>query len=354
MDPTRAQKDAIGVYFIAIGLPIVIIGGCIGNALSFLVFSRKFFAKATCGLYLRALCVTDTMVCLVYICSFLARGLGVNVKNYSSVNCKIIWYLYYVPTAFSAMIETLVCFDRMLNISMPSKYDFMKRKSFVYLMISIIVTYNSLIYAPLLYFYDLTGVQVLNGTENMSHSASMPSCTMTSELYSNILSWFDMFNQIVVPFLIMLVCTVITLSKIYRVRKQTIGKAAAAAASNRATKTTTLKQRDLQFAFTSVCLCLIFFVLNIGSYIYDLLLSYNQIPDSDVKIGFGITFFFFIADYGVKFYLYLAVNRHFLAEFKQMLKSDLIPLLPGSSSGTTLWMSEPLSLDLHPVLERPA
>ena len=188
-------------------------------------------------------------------------------------------------------------------------------------------------YLPLFYFFNYientvhTSSDILSSANqtlytNMSVTSVTRMCIMTSDAYYNILSWFDLFNTTLIPFSVMLICTIVTLIKIYRTRKN-VSKPKDPSKNNSGKKNKEAKkreQRDLQFAITSISLCLLFFILNIGIIVFNLLASYDLVPVGDYKLYACLTLVIFVADYSIKFFVYLLVNRHFLSEFKFFLQ----------------------------------
>ena len=308
-------KDTLGTDFLVIGLPVIIVFGCVGNFLAYLVYSRKFFKKTQFSLYLKTLCVTDSIAIVVYICSALTRGWGVNVKNASTFSCKFIWYLYYVPTACSSWIEAIVCFDRMVNILAPTKCNFIKQKRFVYSAIAVVFLYNLALYVPTLVFFE--------GPELDSDWSNRTKCD-ADESFILGLSWADFINSTAVPFLVMLVSTILTVRKLNQSRKSTFMIRSSNESLNTLQSAKKREQKDLHYAVTSISLCILFFVLNFGISSYYLISNYIKLSYVDDKLFYGVCICLFTSDYSIKFYIYMLVNNHFYKEFKTMLK-ELAP-----------------------------
>ena len=61
-------------------LPLISVVGCIGNILSFLVFTTTYLRRLSSSVYLAALAVADTIFLLVLFCSSLS-GVGIQVSK---------------------------------------------------------------------------------------------------------------------------------------------------------------------------------------------------------------------------------------------------------------------------------
>ena len=61
-------------------LPLISVVGCIGNVLSFLVFTTTYLRRLSSSVYLAALAVVDTVFLLVLFCSSLT-AVGIQVRR---------------------------------------------------------------------------------------------------------------------------------------------------------------------------------------------------------------------------------------------------------------------------------
>ena len=315
-------------------MPAILLLGFLGNFSTFLVYSRAFFRRTSCGFYLKVLTVTDTVSVIAYVFSYVIHGIGVDPRPHSVLACKMIWFLFFAPCAWSAWIEAFICFDRMAHIIAPSKFSFLNKKEIPRLVVTFIILFNTVLYSPLLHYYDVIDLGSLNESSMpmANDSYQTASCDCTSELYAEALSWYDLLNSTLAPCFIMVVCTIAMLCKIKESRQsiqiRSNSKASTYTATSRLSVISSARhessrkrreQRDRQFAITSTALCVLFFALNVGIVVFNLLCQYSLVADKDFNLLNGLTLNLFIADYSTKFYLYLIVNRHFLFEFKGLL-----------------------------------
>jgi len=61
-------------------IPLISVVGCIGNILSFLIFTTTYLRRLSSSVYLAALAVADTIFLLVLFCSSL-RAVGIQVSG---------------------------------------------------------------------------------------------------------------------------------------------------------------------------------------------------------------------------------------------------------------------------------
>jgi len=64
-------------------LPLISVVGCVGNVLSFLVFTTTYLRRLSSSVYLAALAVVDTIFLLVLFCSSMT-AVGIQVRQRSS------------------------------------------------------------------------------------------------------------------------------------------------------------------------------------------------------------------------------------------------------------------------------
>ena len=342
IDSITVLNNLIGKWVSAIGLSTVIVVGIVGNILSYVVYSRKTFSKTSCGFYFRALSISDSVYLLIMILEFMAAGLEIDLRNYSDLSCKIIWFALYIPPTVSSWFEALVSFDRMINIVAPSKMMFLRTRKVTILLVIAVICIQTSIYTPVLYFYQLivdfnsSGLAIgsTNGSSisylNFSDSIT---CASASSTYANILSLYDLIYSTLTPFVVMSISTIVILVKVFKSRHKITSRGRKSRRDN----------KDIQFTITSVSLCLLFFVLNIGITTFMLLASFNLVAYQDFQLLLSIVCVFFLMDYSLKFYVYFLVNHNFRAEFKSMVLSifsnslsnnPIIERLKANSSGS--------------------
>ena len=68
------------------------------------------------------------------------------------------------------------------------------------------------------------------------------------------------------------------------------------------------EQKDRSFSLTSMAINAIFFIMNIGVVIMNLLDSYYLLDRNQYMLFSGVSVFLFFTDFSIKFFIYLAVN----------------------------------------------
>ena len=345
MNTEAEAYNLIGKWINATGLPTILIAGLIGNTVCFLVYSRKNFAKTTCGHYLKALSIADIAFNLAHLQTFLYQGLGLNITNFSPVSCKLFSFGILATGPISAWIEALVSFDRAVNIGAPNKLRFLQKKRNMNLIMAAVLLLQFGLYSPILYYFELVegmnrqNITNLNNGNNATQATEIaPLCSGTSPRYIQVLNWYDLFNSTIIPFTVMLASTIVILVKLRATRSTVSVKLETISPNSSQSRTAKSsdqhkkrQHRDFQFAVTSVSLCLLFFVLNIGKTLYFLLSSYDIIPFELFQVlasSFGL---FSAADFSLKIIIYLLVNNHFRSEFLSMIKCKRVNTVSNDS-----------------------
>ena len=102
--------------------------GFLLNVMSIVVFSRKCFWDMSMGFYNIVLaCVNNSyIVCMCWL--FLPPYYSLNPLTSAQISCKLLNYLQRVFSRQSSFVDMMIVVDRMVCISFPNKFLFMKNK----------------------------------------------------------------------------------------------------------------------------------------------------------------------------------------------------------------------------------
>ena len=214
----------------------------------------------------------------------------------------------------SGYILVLISLDRLISISMPTRFLFRKKVNYQ-------VAITILMFAFNLLFYSVTLASHLN----QSKSENSTSNTTDYRCYEfkntvQIMSWLDLFNYSIIPFSFMIMFTSLTLKSIFASRKRTFSMQ-----NNQFHKfnsTSSSRAKDIKFAITSVTLNVIFLILNIPFCIFAIAFSHViKLIDSDIDYFFYVlTLFFNYINFGTAFFINFAVNSIFRKEFLSLFR----------------------------------
>ena len=355
------SRYEIGVKFFQILMPANILTGLLLNPICFYIYSKKTFSKSTTGFYLRVLSITDTIAIAPATFHFIIYAFNLDLKLVSSYGCKFITYLWYAPQSISAWFEALVSMDRAFSIAFPSRFAFREKRPFQYCITAFIIIFNYTFYFPMLIFFYTKmpsdpSYDPVNQTANMSldyvNQTVSASCETWGGYYET-LSWMDLMNSTLLPFSTMLVSTIVINKHLAKSRKNLLKNESSLqpqvskASRNRIQSLLLInqtshpsqqslpcgaevlghiqisrrrEQKDRSFAITSVAINVLFFLMNIGIVIMNLLATYNQLDSDQYMLFSGVTNCLFFMDFSVKFFVYFAANAKFRNEFCVLIR----------------------------------
>jgi hypothetical protein len=275
---------------------VVIILGVGGNIFALVIFSRKKFQNTIFSTYFRFLCIFDTFAILFVIDDFILYQFDIYLKGLNLFSCRLVMYISYITPSVSSWMLVVISFDRLISIVKPSRYLIRKKLRFQFMICACVMVFNFIYYIQLLFsniFHDF-----IDDTSNQTDIW----CLVINENYNIIFDWIDLFYSTVIPFLLMLISTLLTLKSIFKSRKKlTISKNLV---------------KDIKFAITSIFLNILFLILNFPLQCYYILTNITPINDRDVnQIVDSLLSQLFYLNYGVVFYLSIATNSIFRAEF---------------------------------------
>lgn len=292
--------------------PIVVIVGTVCNSLAFIIFSRRKFNNTIFSTYFRFLAVNDTVSLLfLTLNKFLIIRFDFYIGEISDLFCKLIGFLAYGIPAISSWILVVISFDRMINITLASRFLFRKNQKFQVITCVGIFLFNITYYGHLFFseiYYKSQYDNITNTTTEVVY------CTAYEITY--ILSWSDLFNSTLIPFTLMIISTIVTLKSLYKQRSRV--KYTAVKANNENSN----KSKDAKFAFTSVALNIMFFLLNIPFCILSLSSLYLIIDDKTLSLIKAVISIFYYINFLTVFFVNILFNSIFKKEFFSYIKNE--------------------------------
>ena len=295
---------------------VVALIGLPANILAFIIYSREKFRNISFSIFFKALIISDTLTLLLGdLPKFLRKRFDINIKTLSLETCRLFYLIPYAVPATSAWLIVIISIDRLVSIKMPQRFLFRKKTSFQILACLGTFVYNILLYTQLNFSYLVFSYSYNNMT-------SLNETTIVcQEISDDVLSWLDLFNSTVVPFLFMLVFTLVTLKHIFDSRKK-----AMAHQSNNTTvsaNTTNISSKDRFFATTSIFLNIFFFITNIPLPVYGLVITYvTNIDLSADYIFSSFTHFIYYLNFASTFFISYFTNSIFHKAFWETLSNN--------------------------------
>lgn len=269
---------------------VVISVGVIGNALSFIIYSRKTFQNNSISTYCRALAIFDCLIIMQLINdAFYVRDLTI-FYFISDATCKLFFYVSMLFSAIPGWILVAFSLDKMLNMR-TSTPKVLKSKLFQWSVIAGIVIFHMLFYSVLLVILKL---------EPLFFMPEIKICNMGSFDYFNIFVYAQIAQSGVVPFLIMIITSIITI-RLLKKSRGSLEKMGHADKKRRA--------RDIKFTITSLAFNVFFIAFKLPFLIYPLL------PLNEIFFTFlNSTLLIYIVNCSSNFFIHFATNSIFRRE----------------------------------------
>jgi len=217
-------------------IPIaLILVGLVGNALCFIVFSRRKFKQMSLNFIFRLMAITDELTIL----SLLLHDL---VKSSSHIFCKLLKYSNYFmfPIKGNSFISlelnrlkqfffqsflfckgwflVYIAFERFLSVQFTSRYKLKIKKTTTQIMTATcIVSFNAVYYISVLLTNDQQQM-IINDT-NLSNS--IRHCCKMESPGKTILK-MDMLNNAILPFFLMFAFNILMIRSLFRLRNKIV------------------------------------------------------------------------------------------------------------------------------------
>jgi len=122
------QNLVLAMTLLRTVVPVIVLMGTVGNALSFCVLVRRRMRSTPMYFYLTLLAVADTFVLYVSAFKVWIRALTqFEVLHVSNVGCKLFMFILLCSFYMSAWLVVLVTWDRFLVVWFPFRgYLFMR------------------------------------------------------------------------------------------------------------------------------------------------------------------------------------------------------------------------------------
>lgn len=198
-----------------------------------------------------------------------------------------------------------ISLHRLVQIKYPKLRYFIKdtRNNLIFALI--ILGFNSLVYLPWIWLIGFTNFTFDLDVNSTIYNITVTDCLYQTILIAQICTFFDFVNSTLLPFLVMLVCSIMLIVYIFRTRKNISSKKCLKNERNR-------MQKDIRFSTTILFLNFFFLVLNLP-------IQYVTVVFVDLTITY-FNYFLYYFSYGVNFYILFFTNSMFRNEFLEIFR----------------------------------
>ena len=318
--------DFFGCYFSVmmwrVISPLFLLIGLCGNSLSFMVFSRKRMCNTTASVYLRFLCVFDSLVLLTSVLRHMVLNYTyMDVRKFSDFSCRLQIWVSSSSRQVAIWLLCVIAIDRMLLIKHPiwAKTNCTKRRSVI--ISSVMTSVLFILDSPMFMFYHRAEVFMFSDATNTSVLIGY-SCTHSSEDFKNFIikikSVLILLLFSIGPIICLAYCNIILLKELTKRhhRKQT----------RRINISSKVKEQLELRSVTKmlVTVCIFFIIITVPGCIYLVTEPYvldRKVPeDAAISIMFNAIFNAFLySNNTFNFIMYCVSGKLFRKELSDMM-----------------------------------
>jgi hypothetical protein len=290
---------------------MIVIVGTVANVLAFVVFSRKAFKNTIFSTYFRALLVVDTIGLLfLTLGKFLSLEFGIDLRDLHLILCKITMPLAYSIPTISAHITVMIKFDRWLSIAKPTVLLIRKKRKFQLIVCITIILINFAYNGQLFFSYIDFDPANKNDWEK---------CTIINQ---NLLSTMDLINSTLLPFILMLLFSLLTINAVFvsrnRIRNAILSQRNASSNRELFSSIDLSRKRDIRFVFASILSNIIFLIFNAPHTTFFFVTNNMMNQSTTATLNFQLTLLLSYLNHAIVFFINLAVNSQFKEELSNL------------------------------------
>lgn len=270
--------------------PLLLVFGSFGNIIGvvLLLQRKKLAILGTRKMYIY-LFVVDTVYLLNLLIDYLENGFHLQLNAYSQLTCRLHLFFTYSLANVSPMILVYIAIERLIEIKYPMRRFMLQKNKSQLIYLFLIIGFNIIYYVP---FVILIIQSEFDEQKRYCHFGEQLQI-------DSILSFMDLFNRVLMPFILMTISSILLVLSIFRSRKRVY--------RNYTTMENRVFKKDLRLAFTSL-------ILNLCYIAFNLPISISELMNlSDFYYVFSL--YMFYASYALNFYVVLFSNFIFREEF---------------------------------------
>ena len=290
--------------------PVIVLIGIITNSLSFIIFSRKRFQNTIFSTYFRCFIVFQTLS-LIFLPINKMFELNLNIyfdSNVSNFICKLRYFYGYFNIANAAWFLVIISIDRWISISNPTKFMFRKKIRFQMATCLSIILFNVCLLTPTWFYY-------IKQTTTFNNNNNDTNINLFCSSHSVWIDFIEMFHQVLIPFVLMILFTFLTATYVFKSRKIMHNSS-----SNNKTSS---NNNDRKFAISSITINILFLIFNFPHFLLYMLKEYSDLFDNSIesfKLIESFSYFLLYINLISTFFINQIVNTMFKTELKIVIQ----------------------------------
>ena len=270
--------------------------GLFGDILGLIVLSRKNLSKMNMINAYRCLLASDLLYFFtqVPIFNIMFSYPNIDPTAKSSWFCKLFNFSDYALFAPSPAIIIYFSVERLIATKFPAKRFLLKKDKVFFIYVGIVSLISLIYFSPILFYYDLIETETI--VDNATNATEISViCNNASKVGTDVVYWLYLVASAIVPYPLMVICTVLLMTTIYQSRLRT-----------RTESNISKIKRDLKLAITLIGFNLIYIICTLP---VSLTAEGSVIDQFEIDV-YLLESWLFYASYGVNFYLLVATNAN--------------------------------------------
>ena len=303
----------IKIIFLEILPILIILFGLIGNVISFTIYSTKELEKLSVSIYYRVLAISDSINLLIYLPLLIKFVFQSDFQILNDSTCKLFIYFSFTMPSMSVFFLLLLSLDRAMCVLYPNHKMFREKKTQI-ISILVISLYNMIVYVPISLAYSK--VEDLNYTV----------CACRREILCIIIRWVDVFNSLILPFIIMISCSLIVAIQVKKSKNRIQTHQFNRKNSNCIKSSNAfLHSKNVQIAFISFGLNFIFLACNLPITIYQMQ-HFDYYDNGELRnaLFYSIAEVIYYAHFSLSFFVHVLFNCKFRSELNRLIINKLL------------------------------
>lgn len=273
--------------------PIILFLGLIGNSIGFIVLLNKKLRKLGPLIIYKYLLLIDSLYLIQIVVTYFELTFGYSLTLISVFSCKLWFFLNYSLAVISPLLLVYISIEKCISIKSPSYRFILRRRDIQISYILITIIYNLLFDIPVALY-----IVIKNDTNQTI-------CSFDNTEHQNLISLMDLINRVVIPFTIMVFCSLILTISIFRSRARIV-RIFLPEEKKRFSK-------EIKIATSSICLNLFYIFVNLP---ISIVVFFDNYFNNDL---YGFYYYLFYSGYAINFYILVATNSIFRKEFLNIL-----------------------------------
>jgi len=183
---------------------LVFLLGLFGNIFGLITLSNKAMEDIGTKLTFQYMFISDSVFLFPFIIlSFVQFNFNINLFILSNLSCKLILYFSYFFEAISPWLIVYISIDRYVSIKYTARRFFLRKSTTQHILFWFVFIVCLIFYVPAALFYEIT-YETRNNT-----TVSTPNCIPKDAFSNNLLLYMDSSFRIFIPFILMIVFSVL-------------------------------------------------------------------------------------------------------------------------------------------------